>query len=89
MGDYAGIFDALRATGTTLLLDWKTRGPDAKHGREKEVAQLGLGTLCSTTFDVDRDGNPVRTAMLSFDELLVVSIRPDSYEVPDRPCARC
>lgn len=80
--DYAGTFDALRATGTTLLLDWKTRGPDAKHGAyEKEVAQLGLGTLCSYYFDVDRDGNLVRTAMPSFDELLVVSIRPDSYEV--------
>ncbi|HMV69950.1 MAG TPA: hypothetical protein PLR40_16555 [Microthrixaceae bacterium] len=77
--DYAGTFDGF---GKSVFLDWKTRGPDAKHGAyEKEVAQLGLGTLCSYYFDVDRDGNLVRTAMPSFDELLVVSIRPDSYEV--------
>ena len=77
--NYAGTFDAF---GKTVLLDWKTRGPDAKHGaHEKEVAQLGLGTLCTYYFDLDRDGNLVRTAMPSFDELLVVSIRPDSYEV--------
>lgn len=77
--DYAGTFDAF---GKSAFLDWKTRGPDAKHGAyEKEVAQLGLGTLCSYYFDVDRDGNLVRTAMPSFEELLVVSIRPDSYEV--------
>lgn len=76
--DYAGTFDAF---GKSAFLDWKTRGPDAKHGAyEKEVAQLGLGTLCSYYFDVDRDGNLVRTPMPSFDELLVVSIRPDSYE---------
>ena len=77
--DYAGTFDGF---GKSVFLDWKTRGPDAKHGAyEKEVAQLGLGTLCSYYFDVDRDGNLVRTAMPSFDELLVVSILPDSYEV--------
>jgi hypothetical protein len=79
--DYAGTFDGF---GKSVFLDWKTRGPDAKHGAyEKEVAQLGLGTLCSYYFDVDGDGDGtlVRTAMPSFEELLVVSIRPDSYEV--------
>ena len=76
--NYAGTFDAF---GKTVLLDWKTRGPDAKHGAyEKEVAQLGLGTLCSYYFDLDADGELVRRPMPSFDELLVVSIRPDSYE---------
>ena len=77
--NYAGTFDGF---GKTVFLDWKTRGPDAKHGAyEKEVAQLGLGTLCTYYFDVDSDGALVRRPMPSFDELLVVSIRPDSYEV--------
>ena len=77
--DYAGTFDGF---GKSAFLDWKTRGPDAKHGAyEKEVAQLGLGTLCSYYFDVDGDGTLVRRPMPTFEELLVVSIRPDSYEV--------
>ena len=59
-------------------------GPDAKHGGTKEVAPARpTRGRSSYDFDVDRDGNLVRwsSAMPSFDELLVVSIRPDSYEV--------
>lgn len=78
--EYGGTFDAL---GPGVLLDWKTRGPDAKHGcYEKEVAQLGLGMLCDYHFDIDADGALVRVPWPDdITELLVVSIRPDSYEV--------
>lgn len=78
--EYGGTFDAI---GPGLLLDWKTRGPDAKHGcYEKEVAQLGLGMLCNYYFDIDADGTLVRVPWPDdITELLVVSIRPDSYEV--------
>ena len=63
----------------------------ALDGRLETLAGFGAMRALSTRndapekasrpFDLDRDGNLVRTAMPSFDELLVVSIRPDSYEV--------
>lgn len=78
---YGGTFDGIHAE-TGLILDWKTRGPDAKHGcYEKEVAQLGLAVLCDYWFAASPDGTPTRRTFPPITELLVVSIRPDGYEV--------
>ena len=85
---YGGTGDALGGTagdGPIDLLDWKTRGPDSKHGcYEKEVAQLGLLALADYYFDVDPQGQLARRPMAPIRDRLrlsVVSIRPDSYEV--------
>jgi len=76
---YGGTGDAM---GANLIIDWKTRGPRAKHGAyEKEVAQLGLLSLCGYYFAEDADGAPHRVQMPVAPELMVVSIKPDSYEV--------
>lgn len=78
---YGGTFDALHV-GDGRLIDWKTRGPDSSHGcYEKEVAQLGLGALCDYFFDLDETGIPVRRRMPEITEMMVVSIKPDGYEV--------
>ena len=78
--DYAGTFDRVRQERLPRLEDARPRR-EAWRVREGRSPSSASGRSAPTYFDVDRDGNLVRTAMPSFDELLVVSIRPDSYEV--------
>ena len=80
---YGGTYDAWHTDGAALA-DWKTRGPSSQHGcYEKEVAQLGMAQLCDYWIDVDTDGELVRQPVPTFDRMMVVSIRPDSFEVFD------
>lgn len=80
--DYAGTFDAWHTDGKTLA-DWKTRGPDSQHGcYEKEVAQLGMAAL-TDYWITEANGEPTRMPTPTFESMMVVSIRPDSFEVFD------
>ena len=79
---YGGTYDAWHADGKALA-DWKTRGPSSQHGcYEKEVAQLGMAAICDYWIS-ERDGEPVRRPVPTFERMMVVSIRPDSFEVFD------
>ena len=80
--NFGGTFDAWHAEGA-VLADWKTRGPDSQHGcYEKEVAQLGLAQLCDYWID-EEAGEAVRRPVPTFERMMVVSIRPDGFEVFD------
>lgn len=76
---YGGTADGV---GPRVILDYKTRGPDSKHGcYPKEVAQLGLLAMTDYMIVPTADGGAERVPTPAVDELLVVSIRPDGFEV--------
>jgi hypothetical protein len=81
--EYAGTADAFCITepGGTII-DWKTRAATSSHGCYiTEVAQLGLLANCDYMFTENPEGEPVRYPLPEIDRLLIVSIKPDSYQV--------
>lgn len=74
-------FLTVDALGGTYVVDLKTRGPDSAHGcYEEEVAQLGA--YASASYMIVADGDTaVRRRLPTIDGGLVLSVRPDGYEV--------
>ena len=80
---WAGTFDGIVAIdGKTWLIDWKTRGADSKHGAyEAEAAQLGGYALADYIVVEGPDGNAVRAPLPDLAGGLVISIKPESWEI--------
>jgi hypothetical protein len=78
-----GTFDicARLGNGDVALIDWKSRSVDSNHGAyPEEACQVGFyGT--ADYWIIDCDGVPTRIAVPHIDYGLVVSIKPDSYEL--------
>ena len=78
---WGGTYDVFHSSGS-FAADYKTRGPESQHAcYPKEVAQLGLLTLCEYYIATNGAGEAVRVPMPTFDQLALVSIKPDSFEV--------
>ncbi len=80
---WGGTFDGIvTIDGREWLIDWKTRGSDSKHGAyEAEAAQLGGYALADYIVIEGNDGNAQRAALPELAGGLVISIKPDSWEV--------
>jgi hypothetical protein len=82
-GTSDGIFDI---GGKRYMVDWKSRGEDSAHGcYPEEAAQLAAYFGCEYVIVEDDDpANPhgaKRISVPDLDGALIVSIKPDSYEV--------
>lgn len=84
---YGGTSDGIfRIDGKTYMVDWKSRGQDSDHGCYPEEAGQ-LGAYCGAEYMIVADDDPSnphgakRIEVPHLDGALVVSIRPDSYEV--------
>lgn len=88
---YGGTLDAVvysRRLGMFILLDWKTRGADSKHGAySKEWAQLGLLARADYCMVDGPDGQPQRAPLPQIDQVAVCSIKPDGFAVFTAPLA--
>lgn len=84
---YGGTSDGIfRIFGKLYMVDWKSRGEDSDHGAYPEEAGQ-LGAYCGAQYIVVADDDPAnphgakRIAVPELDGALIVSIKPDSYEV--------
>jgi hypothetical protein len=79
---YGGTSDALvRIGGNTYIIDWKSRGEESDHGAyPEEAAQLGAYWGAQYII-VEGERGAQRMRMPAVDGGLIVSIKPDSYEV--------
>lgn len=67
--------------GVTYVADWKTRAEDSKHGAyELEACQVGANGSCDY-YITTRDNQAVRATMPHIDMGMIVSLRPDGYEL--------
>jgi hypothetical protein len=82
---YGGTLDAVVRSarlGGTVLLDWKTRGPDSKNAAyPKELAQLGLLAAADYCIVGGPDGQPVRRPLPDLDLVAVCSLNPAGFAV--------
>jgi hypothetical protein len=84
---YGGTADGIfRIEGKNYKLDWKSRGEDSDHGAyPEEAAQLGAYMGAEYVIVADDDpANPYgakRIPVPHVDGALIISIKPDSYEV--------
>lgn len=87
MVGYGGTSDGIfEIDGKRYMVDWKSRGADSEHGAyPEEAAQLGAYAGAEYIIvDDDDPANPhgaKRAAMPELDGGLIISIKPDSYEV--------
>jgi hypothetical protein len=84
---YGGTTDGIfRIGGRLYMVDWKSRGEDSDHGCYPEEAGQ-LGGYCGAEYLIVADDDPAnphgakRIELPELDGALVISIRPDSYEV--------
>jgi hypothetical protein len=84
---YGGTSDGIfEIDGKLYMVDWKSRGADSDHAcYPEEAAQIGAYVGCQYVIVADDDpSNPhgaKRMQMPQLDGGLIVSIKPDSYEV--------
>lgn len=80
---WGGTFDGIATIdGRDWLIDWKTRGADSRHGAyEAEAAQLGGYGLSDYIVIEGNDGNAQRVPLPQLAGGLVISIKPDSWEI--------
>ncbi len=68
--------------GELLAIDYKTRGPDSSHASyEQEAMQLAAATFVEYIFVQNEDGTVGRQRPPKLDRGVIVSIKPDSYEL--------
>lgn len=84
---YGGTSDGIfLIDGKRYMLDWKSRGEDSDHGCYPEEAGQ-LGAYVGAEYVIVEDQDPAnqhgakRIRMPQLDGALIVSIKPDSYEV--------
>jgi hypothetical protein len=84
---YGGTADGIfRIDGKTYMVDWKSRGEESDHGAYAEEAAQ-LGAYCGAQYMIVADDDPAnphgakRIQVPHLDGALIVSIKPDSYEV--------
>lgn len=84
---YGGTSDGIfRIGGKLYMVDWKSRGEDSDHGAYPEEAGQ-LGAYCGAQYMIVADDDPTnvhgakRIRVPELDGALIVSIKPDSYEV--------
>lgn len=71
----------LSIDGVTYVADWKTRAADSQHGAyEEEACQIGANARCDY-YIVRRNGDAVRIPVPHIDRGLIISLRPDGYEL--------
>lgn len=67
--------------GVTYVADWKTRAADSNHGAyEEEACQIGANAMCDY-YITRQNGGAVRIPVPHLDRGLIVSLRPDGYEL--------
>lgn len=67
--------------GTTYVADWKTRAEDSQHGAyEEEACQIGANARCDY-YITRQNGGAVRIPVPHLDRGLIISLRPDGYEM--------
>lgn len=67
--------------GITYVADWKTRDATSNHGAyELEACQIGANARCDY-YIVRRGDHAVRAPLPTIDAGMIVSIRPDGYEL--------
>lgn len=81
---WGGTFDGILSIADRglYLVDWKTRGADSNHGAyEAEGAQLGGYALADYIIIEGDDGLAHRAALPELAGAVVVSIKPDGWEI--------